>query len=94
MTIEEDLTEAKRFRILKERASDPFDQHLFAQMERRYRALAECDALLKDASKPTTLIAVSTWLLRADLRRRFPFGCPQLPWPASIPEGAPCSRVP
>lgn len=54
MTIEEYLAQAERFRILKEQASDPFDQHLFAQMERSYRTLAECDALLKGAPKRTT----------------------------------------
>ena len=54
MTIEEYLAEAERFRILKTQAGDPFNQHLFAQMERSYRTLAECDALLKGIPEQTT----------------------------------------
>jgi hypothetical protein len=34
---------------------------LFAQMERSYRALAECDALQKGTPQRTTQIALSTW---------------------------------
>jgi hypothetical protein len=33
MTIKKYLAKAERFRTLKERAGDPFNQHLFAQME-------------------------------------------------------------
>jgi len=54
MTIEEYLAEAERFRILKTQAGDPFNQHLFAQIERSYRTLAECDALLKGIPERTT----------------------------------------
>jgi len=54
MTIEEYLAEAERFRILKTQAGDSFNQHLFAQIERSYRTLAECDALLKGIPERTT----------------------------------------
>jgi hypothetical protein len=37
MTIEEYLAEAERFGILKTQAGDPFNRHLFAQMERSDR---------------------------------------------------------
>ena len=45
------LAEAERFRALKEQTHDPFGQHLFAQMERSYRTLAECDALLQKSDR-------------------------------------------
>ena len=51
MKVEEYLAEAERFRALKERTHYSFSQHLFAQMERSYRALAECDALLQKSDR-------------------------------------------
>lgn len=51
MTVEEYLAEAARFRLLKEQSRDLYAQHLFAQMERSYRTLAECDALLNGEPK-------------------------------------------
>ena len=51
MKVEEYLAEAERFRALKEQTHDPFSQRLFGQMERSYRALAECDALLQKSDR-------------------------------------------
>jgi len=53
MTVEEYLAEAERFRLLKEQSRDRYTQDLFARMERSYRTLAECDALLRGESKRT-----------------------------------------
>lgn len=53
MTVEEYLAEAERFRLLKEQSRDRYTQDLFARMERSYRTLAECDALLRGESKHT-----------------------------------------
>jgi hypothetical protein len=54
VSVEEYLAQAERYKVLKEQTRDPWGQHLFAQMERSYRTLAECDALLKNTLKRPT----------------------------------------